>query len=186
MAAMSVPSRPSRMIGRQRHPRAGTRAFSIVELMVAVLIISLLFLMAVPTYQRIQRKARATTVVNDFRVFGAAFQAHAHEKGSWPAEAAAGVVPTGVSKQDIPTEIWGRATPMGGKFDWENNQSHPGGTSPGGKWRAALAISGTTDAPLIIDADLMEEIDEALDDGNLDSGNFRRGFGDCPLFILEP
>jgi type II secretory pathway pseudopilin PulG len=186
MAAMSVPSRPSRMIGRQRHPRAGTRAFSIVELMVAVLIISLLFVMAVPTYQRIQRKARATSVVNDFRVFGAAFQAYAHEKGTWPAEAAAGVVPTGVSKQDLPTEVWARATPMGGKFDWENNQAHPGGTSPGGKWRAALAITGTTDAPLIIDADLMEEIDEALDDGNLDSGNFRKGFGDCPLFILEP
>lgn len=188
MQAMLVPLRPSRMIGRQRPPRAsaGTRAFSIVELMVAVLIISLLFAMAVPTYQRIQRKARATTVVNDFRVFGAAFQAYAHDKGSWPAEAAAGVVPAGVSKQDIPTEVWSRSTPMGGKFDWENNQAHPGGTSPGGKWRAALAITGTTDAPLIIDADLMEEIDEALDDGNLDSGNFRKGFGDCPLFILEP
>jgi len=183
---MSVPLRPSRMIGRQRRPRAGCRAFSIVELMVAVLIISLLFAMAVPTYQRIQRKARATTVVNDFRVFGAAFQAYAHEKGSWPAEASTGVLPAGVSKQDIPTEVWSRPTPMGGKFDWEYNQAHPGGTSPGGKWRAALAINGTSDAPLIIDADLMEEIDEALDDGNLDTGNFRKGFGDCPLFILEP
>lgn len=174
------------MIGRQRLPRAGARAFSIVELMVAVLIISLLFAAAVPTYQRIQRKARATTVVNDFRVFGAAFQAYAHEKGSWPAEVPAGVVPAGVSKQDLQTEVWARSTPMGGKFDWENNQAHPGGTSPGGKWRAALAITGTTDAPLIIDADLMEEIDESLDDGNLETGVFRKGFGDCPLFILEP
>jgi type II secretory pathway pseudopilin PulG len=176
------------MIGRQRHHRAGAalRAFSIVELMVAVLIISLLFAMAVPTYHRIQRKARAATVVNNFRVFGAAFQAYAHEKGGWPAEASAGVVPAGINTQDLPTEVWGRATPMGGKFDWENNQVHPGGTSSGGKWRAALAITSTTDAPLILDADLMEEIDEALDDGNLDSGNFRKGFGDCPLFILEP
>ena len=84
------------------------------------------------------------------------------------------------------TADWSGKTPMGGKFDWEYNQAHPGGTSPGGKWRAAVAITATTDAPLTIDADVMEEIDDALDDGNLDTGIFRRGFGDCPIFILEP
>jgi prepilin-type N-terminal cleavage/methylation domain-containing protein len=186
MAPMIVSSPTSRLIGRQRFPRPADRAFSLVELMIAVLIISMLFVMAVPTYQRIQRKARATTVINDFRVFGAAFQAYAHERGSWPAEASAGVVPTGISVQDIKTTVWALKTPMGGKFDWENNQVHPGGTSPGGKWHSALAITGTSDAPLIIDADLMQEIDEALDDGDLATGNFRTGFGDCPIFILEP
>ena len=175
-----------RLLGRQRFPRPANRAFSLVELMIAVLIISLLFLMGVPTYQRIQRKARATTVANDFRVFGAAFQAYAHERGTWPAEASAGVIPTGISSLDLQTVVWNAKTPMGGKFDWEYNQTHPGGTSPGGKWRAAVAITSTTDAPLIIDADLMEDIDETLDDGNLDTGIFRKGFGDCPLFILEP
>lgn len=183
---MRVSSHPSRLLGRQRFPRPADRAFSLVELMIAVLIISLLFLMAVPTYQRIQRKARATTVANDFRVFGAAFQAYAHERGSWPLEAAVGVVPTGFTSQDLQTGVWATKTPMGGKFDWENNQVHPGGTSPGGKWRAALAITGTADAPLVIDADLMKEIDRALDDGDLTTGNFRTGFGDCPLLIIEP
>lgn len=186
MRPMTELSRPSRLIGRQRFPRAGLRAFSIVELMVAVLIISMLFAASVPAYQRIQRKARAARVANDFRIFGAAFQAYAHEKGSWPTEAAPGVIPTGINPQDFQVQVWTSATPIGGKFDWENNQSHPGGTSPGGKWRAALAITGTSDTPLIIDADLMEDIDASLDDGNLDTGNFRRGFGDCPLFILEP
>ncbi len=186
MAAMRVPFRPSRLLGRQRFPRLATRAFSLVELMIALLILSLLFFMAVPTYQRYQRKARATRIANDFKVFGAAFQTYAHEKGSWPSEALPGVVPTGFTSQDIQTETWAKATPMGGKFDWENNQIHPGGTSPGGKWRAALAITGTTDAPLIIDADLMQEIDMTLDDGDLDAGNFRKGFGDCPLLIIEP
>ena len=186
---MLASSSPCRLPGRQRFPRRGTRAFSLVELMIAVLIISMLFAMAVPTYQRIQRKARAASVVNDFRVFGAAFQAYAHEKGSWPAEATAGVVPTGINDQDIQTSVWSQRTPMGGKVDWEYNQVHPGGTYPppaGGKWHAALAITGTSDAPLIVDADLMEEIDLALDDGDLTTGNFRTGFGDCPIFILEP
>ncbi|MES1168016.1 MAG: type II secretion system protein, partial [Oleiharenicola lentus] len=175
-----------RLLGRQRFPRPATRAFSLMELMIAVLIISMLFLMAVPAYQRIQRKARAATVANDFRVFGAAFQAYAHEKGTWPAEAAPGVVPTGITSQDLQTGVWDTMTPMGGKFDWEYNQVHPGGTSPGGKWRAAVAITGTTAAPLLIDADLMEAIDDALDDGDLNTGSFRKGFGDCPIYILEP
>jgi prepilin-type N-terminal cleavage/methylation domain-containing protein len=186
MAAMMVHPRSRCLPGRQRFPRPATRAFSLVELMIAVLIISLLFLMAVPAYQRIQRKARATTIINDFRVFGNALQAYAHEKGTWPPEAAAGVIPAGFTSQDIQTNKWDTKTPMGGKFDWEYNQVHPGGTSPGGKWHAAIAISSTADAPLLVDADLMQEIDDAFDDGDLTTGSFRKGFGDCPLFILEP
>ncbi len=174
------------MIGPQRIPRSRAGVMSMVELMVVVLIISMLFLAAVPAYQRIQRKARAATIVNDFRVFGAVFQAYAHEKGTWPAEAAAGVVPAGLSSQDFQVDKWMNPTPMGGKFDWEYNQVHPGGTSPGGRWHAALAITGTSDAPLIIDSDLMQEIDDDLDDGDLENGNFRKGFGDCPLLIIEP
>ncbi len=183
---MRVLLHPSRLLGRQRFPRPDARAFSLVELMIAVLIISMMFAMAVPAYQRIQRKARAAAVTNDFRVFGTAFQAYAHEKGAWPVEATTGSVPTGFTSQDIQTETWGKMTPMGGKFDWENMQIHPGGTRLGGKWLAAVAITGTTDAPLVIDADLMQEIDEALDDGDLENGSFRKGFGDCPLYILEP
>ena len=185
MAAMIASSPPSRLVGRQRIPRSAA-GLSLVELMIVVLIISVLFLAAVPAYQRIQRKARASALVNDFRVFGAVFQSYAHEKGTWPPETPAGVVPTGLTSEDLRTDTWAKATPMGGKFDWEYNQVHPGGTSPGGRWRAAIAISSTSDAPLSLDADLMQEIDEALDDGDLDTGNFRRGFGDCPLLIIEP
>ena len=183
---MIASPRPSRLIGRQRLPRSVAGVISLVELMTVILIISILFVMAVPTYQQIQRKARATAIANDFRVFGAVFQGYAHERGTWPAEFAAGVIPTGITAQEIPADVWTRPTPIGGKFDWDFNQSHPGGTSPGGKWRAALTINATGDSPLLIDADLYELIDEALDDGDLTTGNFRLGFGDCPLFILEP
>lgn len=178
--------RASRLIGPQRIPRSTAGVMSMVELMVVVLIISMLFLAGVPAYQRIQRKARAASVANDFRVFGAVFQAYAHEKGSWPVDSPPGILPPGISAQDIQIAVWSKTTPTGGKFDWEYNQTHPGGTSPGGRWRAALAITGTSGAPLTIDGDMMQEIDEALDDGNLETGIFRKGFGDCPLLIIEP
>ena len=149
--------------------------------MVVVTILSFLMMLALPSYQRIQRKTRASAVVNDFRVFTAVFQAYAHETGSWPAEAAAGVVPAGITSQDLQTDVWTHASPIGGKFDWENNQTHNGV-----KYRAAIALTATSDAPLLIDLDLFQELDAALDDGNLATGNFRLGFGNCPLFIIEP
>lgn len=182
---MIVPPPARRLIGAQRIPRSAA-GLSMVELMIVVLIISMLFLAAIPAYQRIQRKARAAAITNDFRVFGAVFQAYAHEKGAWPGETAAGVLPPGISAEDLQTATWNKPTPMGGQFDWEFNQTHPGGTSPGGRWRAAIAITGTAAAPLVVDGDLMQEIDEALDDGDLETGNFRKGFGDCPILIIEP
>lgn len=183
---MSSPTRASRLIGRQRLPRSQSGMLSLVELMVVVLIISMLFFAAVPAYQRIQLNARAVAIANDFRVFGAVFQTFAHDRGTWPKESGPGELPEGITKQEIPLEAWTRRTPMGGRFNWENNQMHPGGTSPGGRWRAAVAITGVEGDPLVINGELLEKIDEALDDGVLTTGNFRTGFGDCPLLILEP
>jgi type II secretory pathway pseudopilin PulG len=158
----------------------------LVELMVVVLIISMLFLAAVPTYQRVQRRARAAAIGNDFRVYSAALQAYAHEKGSWPPESPAGVMPDGMAGQGLKTDAWTHRTPIGGKFDWENDQVHPGGTSPGGRWRAAIAISSTSDTPMLQDAELFRELDQQLDDGNLETGSFRISGDGGPIFILEP
>ena len=94
-------------------PRS-TAAFSLIELMVAVTILSLLFLVAVPTYQRLQRRARTASVVNNLRVFATALQGHAHDTGSWPPEALPGVVPVGMTSEEFKSDDWTRPTPIGG------------------------------------------------------------------------
>lgn len=152
-----------------------------VELMVVLTIISMVLTVVAPSYQRIQRKARMAAIVNDFRVYSAVFMSHAHEIGSWPAETPAGIVPTEIKSSELKGENWTRITPMGGKFDWEYNQIHFGT-----RYRAAISIAETVGAPLLMDLDLLQELDRILDDGNLDSGNFRLGFGNSPLLILEP
>jgi type II secretory pathway pseudopilin PulG len=182
---MRARSATRHLSGRRSLPRSAA-GVGLVELMVVVTIISLLMLAAVPTYDRIQRKARASAVVNDFRVFAAVFQAHAHETGGWPAETAVGIVPPGMNNNELKAESWVKLTPMGGQFDWDFNQVHPGGTSPGGRWRAALAINSSGASAVILDADLLAEIDRNLDDGDLASGSFRLGGDGGPLFILEP
>ncbi len=184
MLPMRVRSTSNRLLGRRDIPRSAS-GVGLVELMVVVTIISMIMLAGVPTYNRIQRKARASTVANDFRVFAAVFQAHAHETGAWPAETAVGVPHPGINNSELKVEAWTRITPMGGQFDWDFMQTHPGGTSPGGRWRAAIGINnGAT--PVILDVALLEEIDRALDDGELTTGSFRLGGDGGPLFILEP
>jgi type II secretory pathway pseudopilin PulG len=152
-----------------------------VELMVVLTIISMLVTVIAPSYNRIQRKARASALVNDFRVYSAVFLSHAHEVGSWPAETPAGVVPSEVKSSEMKGENWTRITPIGGKFDWEYNQVHNGG-----QIRAAIAIADTVGAPLLVDLEMFKEMDRALDDGDLSTGNFVLGFGNSPLLILEP
>lgn len=173
-----------RLLGRRSIPRSAA-GVGLVELMVVVLIISMLMAMAVPSYQRVQRKAKAGALVNDFRVFSSVFLSSAHEKGSWPPEASGGVVPTGITAQEIKVESWTSPTPTGGKWDWEYMQVHPGGTSPGGRWRAAIAITDSAESALIVDQELFLLIDQAVDDGNLTTGNFRLGTDNCPILVLE-
>ena len=148
--------------------------------MVAVTILSFLFFLAVPTYLRIQRKAKSAAIANDLRVFATALQAHAHESGTWPPEAAPGDVPAGLTPEEFKFGDWTRKTPMGGKFDWEYNQTHVGV-----KYQAAILITPTSDAPLILDDELFFDIDQVIDDGNPTEGNFIRGDGGRPLFIIE-
>jgi type II secretory pathway pseudopilin PulG len=160
-----------------RPARTCAAAFTLVELMVVVLIISLLEAMAVPSIRRIQLKSRTAAVANDFRVFTTAFQTYAQEHGTYPAEAAAGVIPTGMEVL-LGNTAWTRKTPMGGKYNWENNQLHWG-------TRYKAAITATADAPLPLDGNQLVDIDRRIDDGLLGSGDFRIGANLCPLYVIE-
>ena len=72
------------------------RGFSLVELVVVVLIVSILAAIAQPKLSDVLVKARATDAYADMevvRVAAFAFQADQHV---WPPEASMGVVPTGM------------------------------------------------------------------------------------------
>ena len=86
----------------------------------------------------------------------------------------------GFTSDDIQLNNWTKPGSIGGQFDWENNQIHNGV-----KFTAALSLTDTASAPMLVDLALYQEIDAALDDGNLATGNFRLGNLDCLLFIIE-
>lgn len=170
---------PTRQAGFRPGLVASTRAFTLVEILVVVVIISLLAMLAIPAVQLVQRRAKSSAVQNDFRVFATAFETYAHETGSFPAEAAVGIVPTGMENA-LKSDAWLRITPIGGHYNWESNQLHGGN-----HYKAAIAITGTADAPLPLDVNQLTDIDKAIDDGNLYTGNFFLGAGLNPVFVIE-
>ncbi len=148
--------------------------------MVVVLIISVLASLSVPALQRVQRRTKSATIASDFRTFAAAFDSYAQEFGKWPAEAGVGAIPTGMAGR-LNESAWTRQTPMGGRYNWENNQLHFGV-----RYAAAIAITATAASPLPIDINQMYDIDRMIDDGNLLGGSFRIGSSLNPLFVIQP
>ena len=164
--------------------RRSWSGFTLVEIMVVVLIISVLATISVPALRLIQRRAKTTTIVNDFRVFAAAFDTYAQEMGGYPVDTPAGVFPTGMDDRIDPI-AWQRTTPMGGKYNWENNQFDFFGT----KHPAAIAINAVAGAPLPLDVTMLYDLEHTIDSPTVliwNSGNFRLGSGIAPLYIIQP
>ncbi len=161
-----------------RHRRLA--GFSLVELSVVLLIISLLSALALPGYRKIQLSARSAAVENDIRVFAGAFQNYAHDRGDWPADGAApGEIPEGMANY-LARTTWQQPTPIGGAYSWAPNT-----LQQGERYRAALMIEAVEGKPVSADLNQLVEIDRRLDDGNLDTGNFRLGFRNQPVFVIE-
>jgi prepilin-type N-terminal cleavage/methylation domain-containing protein len=153
-----------------RSRRISPRGFTLVEIMVVVVIIGLLAALAIPAFQRAQRASQNARVINDFRVFAQAFEVYNSQNGSWPPNASAGQLPTGISK-DFKEDVWkAQSNSIGGRWNWDWNRP---------EFVAGISISGYT----CTDAQL-QEIDARLDDGNLSTGAFRK-LSDRVSFILE-
>jgi len=151
-------------------PRRSHAAFTLVEIMIVVVIIGLLAAIAIPAFKRVQESAQVNRAVNDFRVFSQAFETFATQNGTWPPNASASVVPTGMSG-DFKASVWAGTSSIGGKWNWDRNL---GGVIAG----VSIQNFTATDAQL-------EAIDAKLDDGVLTSGIFQKVSTTRVTYILE-
>ncbi len=145
-----------------------------------VFVISITAALAVPALKRVNLEARSTVVANDFRVFAGAFQAYAHDHGDWPSgDSGPGEFPPDMAGY-IGQTNWTRVTPIGGRYSWE-----PNSLQQGERFRAVIVITSVGDDKVTTDRRQLEELDRRVDDGNLDTGNFRLGYRNYPIFVLE-
>lgn len=180
MTTRHHPPSPIRHCGQPsafRRPQAG---FSLVELSVVIFIISVLAALAVPAIRKVHLEARSTAVVNDLRVFTTALQTYTHEKGDWPAGGTApGEVPAGMAEY-LKISNWSNPTPIGGLYTWSPNT-----VQQGERHRSAIVITTVGENRVSEDVAQLSDLDRKIDDGSLDTGNFRLGFRNYPVYVLE-
>lgn len=136
-------------------------AFTLIELMIIVALISNVLLVALPAFIRSRNMAQNTRYISDLRTITGAFEMYAAENNKYPPTAAVGIVPTGmgVYLKNIPYSV---RNAIGGQWYWTYNAAG----SP-------AAIVGSL-SPFNLDDVRMADIDLRIDNGVLATGNWRK------------
>ena len=134
------------------------RGFTLIEVMIAVVIIGLLASLAVPTFLSIRKRTQHFRFMNDVRIYRDALETYYVEVGTLPVDSATGVV-DGAMQDYIRPSQFAQKTPIGGQWDIEANDS---GITLG------VGAVGYT-----IDATELAELDGRFDDGILATGRLR-------------
>jgi type IV pilus assembly protein PilA len=133
-----------------------------VEIMIVVLTIALLSAIALPGFRKARTQTLLTGIANDITVFGDAFDLYALERGGYPPDCHLGApynLPNAAMEGYLDAEKWAEVTGVGGNYNWEGPDAYP---------YAGISIFGATASE-----DIMRELDDILDDGNLNTGMFR-------------
>lgn len=142
--------------------RTGWRqsGFTLVEILMVVMIIGLLASIAIPTMVRMRQRSQVTRFIHDVGVASSAFEMYRMEHKGYPPDAMAGEVPEGMAPY-LSGMRWVRETALGGSWGWDV-----------GRFGVVASIAVFTGGSGREDPWL--EVDRRMDDGNLESGRFRR------------
>ncbi len=158
-----MPTRPSQTADPRRRDRATARAFTLVEVLIVVIILGVLASIALPRFADATDGSRQTAFVTDLHNFNKAANIYTHENGQYLEDSSTGAVPTGFENY-INVEGWTRDTPIGGRWDAEQN-SYGFTSSIGVHFDNAAQARDDT---------YMSQIDAMIDDGNLATGAFQK------------
>lgn len=163
-------------------PHHGMRracAFTLVEVMIVVTIIGTLGSLALPRVKKAADSARASAIANDLRVLASAMSSIAQQSGRYPRDTSRRVMPPAAAGFTKPT-LWTGPTPIGGYYNWESGRN-----VRGTRIKAGIAINSARRQNVTKDRALLLAIDRRIDDGNLNTGNFRLGAGNEPFYVIE-
>ncbi len=143
--------------------------FTLVEIMIVVVIIGLLAALALPAFKRVQRSAVSKRYLNDMRVIRDGAERYAMENANYPPNGTASL--HSALQGYVPPAMFTAKTPLGGVWDWDYQQNG---------FTAAVSVYQFT----ATDEQLLD-IDRTIDDGNLNSGIFRKD-GSKVIYVVQP
>ncbi len=139
--------------------------FTLIELVIVIIVIGILAAMVVPRFAGAQSEVSVVSAGEDILGMAKAMDHHNTNKGYWPAETAAGVMPPEVRDNFKGANPFTKTCPIGGVYDYNNKVSGSVKTIT-----ISIQPSATSAAPSIADA---LALDAFLDDGVLNTGRFQ-------------
>ncbi len=149
---------------------AKQRGFTLIELMLVVAILGLLSTFAMASYNSFITRSKLTEMANQLGHFAREFQIWRTIHGRFPNDSHI-ILPPDAPQLNINEAQWLATTALGGTWNWEGPDGHD---------FAGISIMGPT-AP---EEDLIQ-FDMILDDGNLNTGKFRRVKAGRITYIIE-
>ena len=143
-----------RLDGRVDARRGG---FTLVELLVVAAIVGILAGLAIPNLRTVLMRARATELAGDMDVVRTAVLSYNGDHHTWPAESAAGAIPSGLAEYLPDNYSFQR---NGYQLDFEN-WSLPGGLPGDPSTHTLIGVSGVVEDLTLSNA-LMEFLGSAI------------------------
>lgn len=147
-------------------------AFTLVEIMIVVAILTNVLLVALPAFIRSRNMAQNTRYISDMRTIVGAFEMYAAENNRFPASASPNIVPAGMSiyLSGIP---YTDGNAIGGQWYW----SYDSAASPAARLGSV--------SPFNLDDVRMTDIDERIDNGILSTGAWRKSGAKDVYYVVE-
>jgi len=155
--------------------KSNKSAFTLVELMIIVAIISDILIVAMPAFIRARNMAQNTKFITDLRTASSAFEMYAAENNHYPPPSSPGIVPSGMAVY-LSGMAYSDYTAIGGRWDWEPNQ-----------WNvtAQVGVAYGSGSPGVPDDVRMADIDGRIDNQALSTGAFRKQDDTHYMHIIE-
>ncbi len=147
--------------------------FTLMEVLIVVLILGVLAAMIIAQFSGATDDAQRAAFIANGRIFREQAKHFQLDNGVYPEDASSGTLPDGFGYY-VQQNKWEGGTPIGGVWDAERDSF--GLTSSIG---VHFNGSGRTR-----DDAYMQQIDAAMDDGDLDTGSFRKIAGDRYYLVV--
>lgn len=154
--------------------RTVSRGFTLVEILIVVVILGVIAALVVPNFASATTESAQAAFISQLRIFGDAAVLQWTRTGDFPEDASSGELPVGFEEY-IDRRSWESGTPIGGVWDAELNE-----------WEVTSAIGVHFDGTGKTRGDeYMLVVDATFDDGDLDTGAFRKLANERYYLIVE-